>query len=42
MRDEEEEHGANAHEAGAAELPLPVRELMKGVAQIMKTLAYRV
>jgi ubiquinone biosynthesis monooxygenase Coq7 len=40
MRDEEEEHGANAHAAGAAELPMPVRELMKGVARIMKGTAY--
>jgi ubiquinone biosynthesis monooxygenase Coq7 len=40
MRDEEEEHGANAHEAGAAELPLPVRELMRVVARVMKGTAY--
>lgn len=40
MRDEEEAHGANAHEAGAAELPTPVRELMKGVAKVMKGTAY--
>lgn len=42
MRDEEEIHGQNAHAAGAAPLPTPVRGLMKGVAQIMKTLAYRI
>ena len=41
MRDEEEAHGANAHEAGAAELPAPVKGLMKGVAKIMKGAAYR-
>lgn len=41
MRDEEEKHGANAAAAGAAPLPLPVREVMKGVAGIMKSTAYR-
>ena len=41
MRDEEEAHGANAHDAGAAELPEPVKGLMKGVAMIMKGAAYR-
>lgn len=42
MRDEEEEHGANARLAGAAALPLPVRETMRVVARIMTTTAYRV
>jgi len=42
MRDEEEMHGANAHKAGAAILPLPVRELMKATAKIMKAGAYRI
>ena len=42
MREEEEEHGANAHAAGAAELPAPVRRLMKFVAGIMKATAYRI
>ena len=37
MRDEEEAHGRNASDAGAAPLPTPVRELMKSVAQVMKT-----
>ena len=40
MRDEEEEHGANASEAGAASLPAPVRDLMRGVARIMTGTAY--
>ena len=40
MRDEEEAHGANAHEAGAAELPPPVRGLMRVVARFMKGTAY--
>ena len=42
MRDEEEEHGANARDAGAAELPKPVQRLMKLTARIMTTTAYRV
>ncbi|MEJ2127719.1 MAG: 2-polyprenyl-3-methyl-6-methoxy-1,4-benzoquinone monooxygenase [Woeseiaceae bacterium] len=41
MRDEEEEHGENAKEAGAAELPRPVRELMKLTARVMTSTAYR-
>lgn len=40
MRDEEEEHGANANKAGAASLPEPVRDLMRGVAKIMTGTAY--
>ena len=40
MRDEEEEHGANANQAGAASLPEPVRDLMRGVAKIMTGTAY--
>jgi len=42
MRDEEEEHGENARDAGAAELPEPIRELMKLTARVMTTTAYRV
>ena len=42
MRDEEQEHGDNAREAGAAELPEPVRELMKLTARVMTSTAYRV
>ena len=42
MRDEEEEHGANAKEAGAAPLPEPIRGLMRVVAKIMTRTAYRV
>jgi ubiquinone biosynthesis monooxygenase Coq7 len=41
MRDEEEEHGAHARAAGAAELPLPVKRLMQMSSRIMTTLAYR-
>lgn len=42
MRDEEEEHGANASKAGAAPLPAPVRGLMRAVAKLMTRTAYRV
>jgi ubiquinone biosynthesis monooxygenase Coq7 len=42
MRDEEEEHGDNARQAGAAELPEPVRRLMKLTARVMTSIAYRV
>ena len=41
MRDEEEEHGDNAREAGAAVLPEPVRQLMKLTARVMTSTAYR-
>ena len=42
MRDEEAEHGENAIDAGAAELPSAVKQLMKLTARIMTTTAYRV
>ena len=40
MRDEEELHGANAREAGAAELPRPIRQLMRLTAKVMTSTAY--
>lgn len=40
MRDEEEEHGKNAIEAGAAELPRPVVRLMRATAKVMTNTAY--
>ncbi len=42
MRDEEEEHGANAKKAGAMPLPPAVRGLMRAVATVMTSTAYRV
>ncbi len=42
MRDEEEEHGENAISAGAAELPDPVKKLMRLTAKLMTSTAYRV
>ncbi len=40
MRDEEAEHGENAIEAGAAELPEPVKRLMEMTAKVMTRTAY--
>ena len=42
MRDDEARHGAMAQAAGATALPLPVTGLMRGAAQVMKVVAYRV
>ncbi len=42
MRDDEARHGAMAQEAGALELPMPARELMRMAARIMKAVAYRI
>jgi ubiquinone biosynthesis monooxygenase Coq7 len=41
MRDEEEEHGANAIDAGAANLPGPILRLMQLTARVMTSTAYR-
>jgi ubiquinone biosynthesis monooxygenase Coq7 len=40
MRDEEEKHGENAIDAGAAELPRPVVRLMRATAKVMTKTAY--
>ncbi len=40
MRDEEAEHGENAIEAGAAELPAPIKRLMQITAKVMTRTAY--
>ena len=40
MRADEIAHGANARAAGAAELPPPVRKLMRGTARVMTSTAY--
>ena len=42
MRDDEARHGAMAQAAGAAELPFPVRRLMRAAADVMRAVAYRV
>lgn len=41
MRDEEEEHGENARQAGATDLPEPVRRIMQLTARVMTSTAYR-
>jgi ubiquinone biosynthesis monooxygenase Coq7 len=41
MRDEEQEHGEKAQAAGAAELPRPVRDLMRLTSKVMTRTAYR-
>ncbi len=40
MRDEEEEHGENAIDAGAAELPGPIKHVMQLTAKVMTKTAY--
>lgn len=40
MREEEQEHGENAINAGAAELPGPVKKLMQLTAKVMTRTAY--
>ena len=40
MRDEEAEHGENAIDAGAAELPRPLVHLMRATAKIMTKTSY--
>ena len=42
MREEEQQHGENAIDAGAAELPLPMRKLMQLTSKIMTKTAYRI
>lgn len=42
MRVDEIQHGASAKALGAAETPAPVRSLMRAMAKVMTTLAYRV
>ena len=42
MRDDEARHGAMAQAAGATDLPLPVKGLMRLAAGVMKAVAYRI
>ncbi len=41
MKDDEAQHARDAQAAGAIDLPLPVKELMRSAAKVMTTLAYR-
>ncbi|HJV84842.1 MAG TPA: 2-polyprenyl-3-methyl-6-methoxy-1,4-benzoquinone monooxygenase [Noviherbaspirillum sp.] len=40
MRVDEVAHGAKAQELGAAELPAPIRQMMRAMAKVMTTAAY--
>lgn len=42
MKTDEVEHAAQALEAGAAELPTPVKNLMRAAAKVMTTTAHYV
>jgi ubiquinone biosynthesis monooxygenase Coq7 len=42
MKDDEAHHATVAIESGAAELPPPIKRLMRLTAQIMTTLVYRI
>ncbi len=42
MRIDEIEHGQAARDLGAAEMPAPVKGLMKAMAKVMTTVAYRI
>lgn len=42
MKDDEARHAREAQQAGAVELPLPVRGLMRAAAKVMTTVAHRV
>jgi ubiquinone biosynthesis monooxygenase Coq7 len=42
MRDDEQQHGKNAVDAGAAELPRSIRKLMQLTSKIMTKTAYRI
>jgi ubiquinone biosynthesis monooxygenase Coq7 len=40
MRDDERTHGQSALDAGGAELPMPVKALMRAASQVMTHTAY--
>ena len=42
MRDDEARHGAAARSAGAVDLPIPVKGLMRVAADVMRVVAYRI
>ena len=42
MKDDEARHALDAQQAGAAELPGPVKGLMRAAAKVMTTVAHRV
>ena len=42
MKDDEARHARDAQHAGATELPLPVKALMRAAAKVMTTVAHRI
>jgi ubiquinone biosynthesis monooxygenase Coq7 len=42
MKDDETRHAKEAQHAGAVELPLPVKGLMRLMSRVMTTVAHRV
>jgi ubiquinone biosynthesis monooxygenase Coq7 len=42
MRKDEIEHAENAHHAGAADLPMPVKQAMTQVAKVMTSISFKV
>jgi ubiquinone biosynthesis monooxygenase Coq7 len=42
MKDDEARHAREAQHAGATELPLPVKGLMRVAAKVMTTVAHRI
>ena len=42
MKDDEARHAMEARQAGAAELPPPVKGLMRLAAKLMTTVAHRI
>ena len=42
MREDEEAHGLAAREAGAADLPEEIKEVMSAVAKIMTSTSYQI
>lgn len=42
MLEDEQQHAAHARAGGAAELPRPVKSIMKGVSRVMTTTTYRI
>jgi len=39
---DERKHGESASDAGGADLPLPVKQLMAGLSEVMKKTVYRI
>jgi 3-demethoxyubiquinol 3-hydroxylase len=42
MKDDEARHAMTAEQAGATDLPMPVKWAMRAAAKVMTTTAYRI